>query len=234
MINFKFVLPAILAGIGIFSACKDTDTKAVPLIQDSTTGAGSGSGSGKSGTDSSGSSSEHQIKNPTTAIDSVATKGKHTADSIKTRIAARSVKKKSIVKDSSLLSEDDNALAAKKAKISSADNTRVESNTGTLAAKPFVSKYGTLPRNITTDNISEFLIAFQDKTIPIKIYFNADPDADMQNVKSQIAKVLKKSGYSNIADQSLTLHPMHVPKDIHYELQHDGSVIIWIPPASVE
>ncbi|HEY4876556.1 MAG TPA: hypothetical protein VIH86_13345, partial [Puia sp.] len=76
--------------------------------------------------------------------------------------------------------------------------------------------------------------AFTDKTIFIKIYYNADPDADMQNVKVQVVKVLKKSGYSNISDQSLTLHPIHVPKDIHYELQHDGSVIIWIPPASTE
>ena len=53
----------------------------------------------------------------------------------------------------------------------------------------------------------------------------------MLGVRAQIVKVLKKLGYNDIVDQPIVLHPMHMPKDIHYELQHDGSVVIWVPVA---
>jgi uncharacterized protein YaiL (DUF2058 family) len=230
---------ALLATSVLIFSCRDTDTKAIQL-QDSTANGGSGSGKKAadgdssatgtgSGSSKSGSSSSDSFANKMPVVQSI-------SDNNKIKTPVKFAKKKSITKDSTTAtnSDNDNVPAAKKAKITSADNTKVEANTSSIAGKAFVSKYGTIPRNTTTDNITDFLVAFTDKTIFIKIYYNADPDTEMQNVKTQVVKVLKKSGYSNISDQSLTLHPIHVPKDIHYELQHDGSVIIWIPPASTE
>jgi hypothetical protein len=228
------------AGLFLFS-CKDTDTKAIQMTED-TTASGSGGGAKKAGAggDSAGNisgggsgnsgSSEKDSLGKMPAVQSV-------GDNTKIKAPAKMPKKKPAAKDSTApvgTADNDNLPAARKATIAKADNSKPVANTSSIAGKAFVSKYGTIPRNTTTDNINEFLIAFPDKTILIKINYNADPDTEMQAVKAQVVKVLKKSGYSNISDQSLTLHPMHVPKDIHYELQHDESVVIWIPPATAE
>jgi hypothetical protein len=238
--NRKFFYIALFTASLLIFSCRDTDTKAIQL-QDSTA-VGNGGGGGKkgangdssatgsgSGSSKAGSSVNDSSANKMPVVQSV-------SDNTKIKTPVKTAKKKNLVTDSASLtnSDNDNVPTAKKAKIAAADNTKVEANTSSITGKAFVSKYGTIPRNTTTDNITDFLVAFTDKTIFIKIYYNADPDADMQNVKVQVVKVLKKSGYTNISDQSLTLHPIHIPKDIHYELQHDGSVIIWIPPASTE
>jgi hypothetical protein len=237
----SFYATLFTVSVLIFS-CRDTDTKAIQL-QDSTASGNGGSGSGKKGANGDSSatgSGSGSSKTASSVRDSAANKMpvvQSISDNTAIKTQVKQVKKKSLTKDSTAVTNsatDDNVPAAKKAKIASADNTKVEANTSSIAGKAFVSKYGTIPRNTTMDNITDFLVAFTDKTIFIKIYYNADPDTEMQNVKAQVVKVLKKSGYSNISDQSLTLHPIHIPKDIHYELQHDGSVIIWIPPASTE
>ncbi|HSZ86893.1 MAG TPA: hypothetical protein VK787_12745 [Puia sp.] len=238
--NRKFFYTAFFVASVLIFSCRDTDTKAIQF-QDSTANGNGSSGKKGTGADSSatgsgsgsskaGSSVNDSAMNKMPVVQSV-------SDNTKSKTPIKLAKKKSATKDSAAVANsgnDDDAPAAKKVKIASADNTKVEANTSNITGKAFVSKYGTIPRNVTTDNITDFLVAFTDKTIFIKIYYNADPDTEMQNVKAQVVKVLKKSGYSNISDQSLTLHPIHVPKDIHYELQHDGSVIIWIPPASTE
>jgi hypothetical protein len=235
--NRKILYPFFFALSALISSCRDTDTKAIQLTQDSTA-AGSGSGSGKK-TTSSDSTTIASSNNGSSLGDSSVNKKiavKPLTGDVKSKTSGKAAKKKTLGKDSAAVAsgDDDNSPAIKKAKIATADNTKIQANTSSIAGKAFVSKYGTIPRNATQDNITDFLTAFTDKTIFIKIYYNADPDADMQNVKAQVVKVLNKSGYNNISDQSLTLHPIHVPKDIHYELQHDGSVVIWIPPASTD
>ena len=54
----------------------------------------------------------------------------------------------------------------------------------------------------------------------------------MKSVKTQIIKVLRSSGYTNVQDQSATIEPKRMPTEIHYELQRDGSVILWVPVAN--
>jgi hypothetical protein len=235
--NRKILYPLFFAMSALIFSCRDTDTKAIQLTQDSAAAA-SGSGSGKktSSIDSTTVASSNNGSSPADSSGNKTVAVKPVTGDVKTKMSGKAAKKKTSGKDSAAVAsgDNDNSPAIKKAKIATADNTKIQANTSSIAGKAFVSKYGTIPRNTTQDNITDFLTAFTDKTIFIKIYYNADPDADMQNVKAQVVKVLNKSGYSNISDQSLTLHPIHVPKDIHYELQHDGSVVIWIPPASTD
>jgi len=237
--NMRLFYPVLLAASFLLFSCRDTDTKAIQLQDSAASGNGAGGKKGAAGDSSGLATANGSSKSVGSAGDSSASKMpavQSVPDNTKIKTPVKLARKKSVSKDSTILNngDDDVAPTAKKAKIAAADNTKVEANTSSIAGKAFVSKYGTIPRNATTDNITDFLVAFTDKTIFIKIYYNADPDEDMQNVKTQVVKVLKKSGYNNISDQSLTLHPIHVPKDIHYELQHDGSVIIWIPPANTE
>ncbi|SRR5579871_139955 len=114
------------------------------------------------------------------------------------------------------------------------DNTKTNIDANAKAAAVFVPKYGVIPRNTTESNITEFVNAFPDKNTLIKINFDGDPDAEMQGVKSQITKVLKKSGFTNVAGQSQVLNPVRMPTEIHYELHRDGSVVIWVPVAGAQ
>lgn len=129
--------------------------------------------------------------------------------------------------------EDISSEANKKASIGRNDSLTVDGkakNIGlSMTKKPFIPKYGVFPWEPTAENITDFTTAFPDKNTVIRVGFNADQDASMQAVKAQIIKTLKKSGYKKVSDESPTVHPMRVPKDIHYELQRDESVIIWVP-----
>ena len=100
--------------------------------------------------------------------------------------------------------------------------------------KPFVSKYGIIPRDANENSLTVFFNTFPDKTTLIKVNFDGPADAEMNSVKTQIIKVLKKNGYTNVADRSETIEPKRMPTDIHYELQHDGSVVFWVPIANQE
>lgn len=99
-------------------------------------------------------------------------------------------------------------------------------------SKSFAPKFGLIPWNANENNITAFKTAFPDKQTLVRINFDADPDTYMQNVKTQIINALKKSGYQNVSEQSQIFHPTRIPKDIHFELQRDGSVVIWLPPAN--
>jgi len=230
--NKKFIYLVLLSASVLIFSCQDEDTKAPEMLKDSTAKGKGGGGADSSTAINAGSSKNNPVVKDTSM--SAMTAVKSTGDNTKIKTPVKSTKKIVAAKDSAVAEDNSNLPAVHKSKIPTTDNTKTAVADNTVNAKPFVSKYGTIPRNATQDNITEFLVAFTDKTTFIKIYYNADADAEMQNVRAQIVKVLKKSGYNNISDQSLTLHPMHVPKDIHYELQHDGSVIIWIPPASTE
>jgi len=108
--------------------------------------------------------------------------------------------------------------------------------TGNTDAGPavFKSKYGTIPRDANQSNMTVFYNTFPDKNTLIKINFDGPADAEMNNVKMQIIKILKKSGYVNVQEQSATIEPQRMPKEIHYELQRDGSVVFWVPIANQE
>ena len=226
---YKYLIPALL-----FYSCQNEDTQAPNLPKDSTSvGTKGGVGSGKDSSGLAGGGSSTTIS-ATKDTNNRAIPVVKKTDESKNRKQGKSAKKMDAAKDSSSADNDADLPVIKKTKPVSADLSKTTVGDNGITAKPFVSKYGTIPRNATQDNITEFLIAFPDKTTFIKIYYNADADNEMQGVRAQIVKVLKKSGYNSISDQSLTLHPIHVPKDIHYELQHDGSVVIWIPPATAE
>jgi len=237
--NRKIMYSAVFTGSLFLFSCKDTDTKAIQMTEDSTASGGGGGGTKKAGSADSAAMGAANLSSQygTSGKDSSAGKMpvvQSVSDNTKIKPPVKLSKKKSVSSDTAARAGDDNLPAARKINAAATDNSKTTINTSNIAGKPFVSKYGTIPRNATQDNITEFLVAFPDKTILIKINYNSDPDAEMQAVKTQVEKVLKKSGYTNISDQSLTLHPMHVPKDIHYELQHDQSVVIWIPPASAD
>jgi hypothetical protein len=226
---YKYLITALL-----FYSCQNEDTKAPDLPKDSTSvGTKGGVGSGKDSSELAGggsSTTSSATKDTSNRAMLVVKK----TDESKNKKQGKSAKKMDAAKDTSSVDNEADLPVIKKTKPVSADLSKTTVGDNGVTAKPFVSKYGTIPRNATQDNITEFLIAFPDKTTFIKIYYNADADNEMQGVRAQIVKVLKKSGYNSISDQTLTLHPIHVPKDIHYELQHDGSVVIWIPPATAE
>lgn len=135
------------------------------------------------------------------------------------------------------------AIKSSMAAVAKTDNTVAKNITAPPPSKsdikvdpnaPFVSKYGVIPRNATTSNITSFYTAFPDRTTVIKINFDGPADAEMTGVKAQIIKVLRESGYTNVQDQSATIEPKRMPKEIHYELQRDGSVILWVPVANAD
>jgi hypothetical protein len=226
---YKYLISVVL-----FYSCQNEDTKAPDLPKDSTSVSpkgGAGSGNDSTGLAGGGTS---KTSSPTKDTSSSTIPVVKKMDEAKNKKQSKAAKKMGASRDSASVDNDADLPVIKKTKPVSADLSKTTVGDNAVSAKPFVSKYGTIPRNATQDNITEFLIAFTDKTTFIKIYYNADADNEMQGVRAQIVKVLKKSGYNSISDQTLTLHPIHVPKDIHYELQHDGSVVIWIPPVTVE
>ncbi|HXB44689.1 MAG TPA: hypothetical protein VNV85_11550, partial [Puia sp.] len=112
-------------------------------------------------------------------------------------------------------------------------NPSPEKPTGSDAGnRPFVSKYGIIPRDANESNLTVFFNTFPGKSTLIKVNFDGPADAEMNTVKTQIIKVLRKSGYINVIDHSETIEPKQIPKEIHYELQHDGSVVFWVPPSN--
>jgi hypothetical protein len=225
---YIYVIPVLL-----FFSCQNEDTQAPALPKDSTAIAGkTGGGGGTDSTAVAAGSSKTTVATKDTSSAKVHQAAR--TDETKIKKQGKIARKAALSSDSATSDNDAGLPVTKKTKPVSADLSKVTVGNNSITAKPFVSKYGTIPRNATQDNITEFLIAFPDKTTFIKIYYNADADDEMQGVRAQIVKVLKKSGYNSISDQTLTLHPIHVPKDIHYELQHDGSVVIWIPPSTAE
>jgi hypothetical protein len=221
----------LLAAICVAS-CRDKPDEKAPEFTDSTATGKTGAGAGDSST----------IKKSTGA----------SGDSIGyipgTKKMKDSAKKTTVLKTGSnrkdSVQQDPKTRDAKQASTATVENvpaTKANNDKPAPGAKPatsvaapevFVSKYGVIPRNATEDNIIEFLKAFQDKTILIKINFDGTAiDAEMKGVKAQITKVLKNTGYTNISDQSMITEPIRMPKEIHFELQHDGSVVIWVPVA---
>ena len=145
------------------------------------------------------------------------------------------------IKEKSAAATDSDAVAkARTAPALSTDNggnknptpPSAQPGSGIAINTPFVSKYGTIPRNATTNDMVEFFKAFPDKTTLIKLNFDGPADDEMNGVKAQITRLLRGVGYSNVQDQSASIEPQRMPKDIHYELQRNGSVIFWIPVAS--
>jgi hypothetical protein len=123
----------------------------------------------------------------------------------------------------------DSAASAKKEIFTSTDDKLLPASAADNS-KSFAPKYGIIPRDANENNIATFKNAFPDKRTLIKINFDAEPDAEMQGARTQIMNALKKAGYSNVSDKSQVFHPARMPKEIHYELQRDGSVIIWLQP----
>ncbi len=140
--------------------------------------------------------------------------------------------------DTSILVKKGTAVVSKNTNSAVSDPANKQSAIKPVAVdavnKPFVSKYGIIPRDANENNLTVFFNTFPDKNTLIKVNFDGPADAEMNSVKAQIIKVLKKSGYTNVSDRSETIEPKRMPKDIHYELQHDGSVVFWVPIANHE
>ena len=214
----------LLACMLVILSCKDEDTKVPDMVRDST----SALGGTKDVQDNS-----RTIKDTPSA--SVAIKpGKSQSDSIK-KAAMVTHEKEKVNSDKKpfgskpAMASKDSAVSTNKAPETVAPPAD-KSNTET-ADVAFVPKYGIIPRNTTEKNINVFLNAFPDKTTAIRVNYDGEPDAEMKAVKTQILKVLKNTGYTSVSEKDFSLTPIRMPKDIHYELQRDGSVVIWVPIA---
>jgi len=147
-----------------------------------------------------------------------------------TKKAERKTKEKvASLKDTATSATGNNAPV-----ITKANNAGNSTPASESANKPFVSKYGIIPRDANENSLTVFFNTFPDKATLIRVNFDGPADAEMNTVKTQIIKVMKKNGYTNVADRSETIEPKRMPKDIHYELQHDGSVVFWVPIANQE
>jgi hypothetical protein len=233
-------LNMILLSVLLFSlgAChNDTDVKAPEMPKDSVATGGRGSGtkdSSASGSSGVAKDSVGYISGTKRLVDTsqltanlkIKKAGKDNAKHI-SKSVSDTLGKGNVIKDNTTVQKPDVDKAAAVVQRAAAENNPPAGNTD-----HFVSKYGVIPRNATENNITSFLNAFPDKTILVKINFDATPDAEMNAVKAQIIKVLRASGYTNVADQSGTLEPIRMPKEIHYELQRNGSVVIWVQPAN--
>jgi hypothetical protein len=165
--------------------------------------------------------SEQSQKKQTDTAATVTTATKKAERKMKEKVAA--------AKDTSASAAGKNAAAITKGN-TSGNPTPASQSTD----KPFVSKYGIIPRDANENSMTVFFNTFPDKTTLIKVNFDGPADAEMNSVKTQIIKVLKKNGYTNVPDRSETIEPKRMPKEIHYELQHDGSVVFWVPIANQE
>ncbi len=221
-----------VCAIAACCSCHNEDTQRPPEpAKDSTAVAQGGAGSNDSTKriDSTAAIAAAKNNSAASSTKQPATSTPTTTEKTKAKQTIAATKKQSLNTDSSA-----KTAAVTKNNSATTDNAKTATSGDNTADKPFVSKYGIIPRDATESNVTSFNNAFPDKQILVKINFNSDPDAEMQKVKAQIIKVLKKLGYSNVSDQSQTFHPMRIPKDVHYELQHDGSVVIWLPPVTSE
>ena len=144
------------------------------------------------------------------------------------------VKKQYIKWDSTIAAKKDELTRNKKRENTPTTDEKLLPASVADNSKAFAPKYGLIPRDATENNITSFKNAFPDKQTLVKINFDAEPDAEMEATKVQIIKAMKKAGYTNVSDKSTIYHPTRMPKDIHYELQRDGSVIIWLQPATAQ
>ncbi len=230
----------IVPGILIFSAmilvcsCSNEDTKTNPPT-DSTATAQNGKGQIDSSKQQNDSTTSMPSKITANSKDSLAMQNNTAIEKTKKNAAALSDHTKKILHktDSAANLKSAEAAASKKESTTSTDEKLVPASVADNS-KAFAPKYGLIPRDATENNITSFKNAFPDKQTLVKINYDADPDAEMQAVRTQIITALKKSGYTNISDKSTTFHPTRMPKDIHYELQRDGSVIIWLQPATTD
>jgi hypothetical protein len=229
------LLFAILFISVCFCACQSEETEKKADFKDSIT-TGNGAGGAKKATDfSSADSTTKQA--PATTDRTVSTANNNAqknkalikaADDKTKNAATTAVKKATVVHDTATA-----VTATTPAKNNApvvADNTKIQSADANAADKPFVYKYGIIPWNAREDNITSFKDAFPDKQTNVRINFDNDPDGAMQSEKALVMGALKKAGYTNVNEQSKTFHPARIPKEIHYELQHDGTVVIWVPP----
>jgi len=234
---YRILMPLVL--LFVF-ACNNNDVQKNPdAAKDSTAATTSGTGAADSTKHSDTSTVGKISKKIESLKDSPIVKKINDAVAKadeKTKAVAKDVanaSKKAVHKmDSTIAAKKDELTATKKENGSAADDESLLPPSAADNSKSFAPKFGIIPRDANENNINSFKNAFPDKKTLVKINFDADPNAEMEATKAQIIKALKKSGYTNISEKSSTFHPTRMPKDIHYELQRDGSVIIWLQPAS--
>ncbi|HLK30452.1 MAG TPA: hypothetical protein VKT28_17850 [Puia sp.] len=222
-------------------ACKDESKEKTPdITKDSAATAQSGQGTGSTtkddsaSTNSSAKKSEPADANDNTKPATEAVKGAIDKVKSKTSDAVEATKKTVHKADSAIAAKKDETVPAKKDATAANTDEKLLPASSADNSKAFAPKYGLVPRDATENNITSLKNAFPDKQTLFKVNFDAEPDAEMQEVKTRIITALKKSGYTNISEKSITFHPTRMPKDIHYELQRDGSVVIWLQPANAQ
>lgn len=208
----NYLLPAAIL---LLASCGNEDIKTTPPeTKDTVVSSGNGNGNGNAITDTTQHVASTKIpvaEKPEPVTDNLKKTNKAKEDSIK------------------------NSLQTMNSKTTIAElNNKPAPTIKNDIDKPFVYKFGIIPWNPDANNIPDFLTAFPDKKILIKINFDATPDDKMQTVKTKIVAALKKAGYNNISSQSLVIAPKRMPKEIHYELQREGNVVIWVPTVSSE
>ncbi len=236
--KYRILIPVVL--LFVF-ACNNNDMqRTTDAAKDSTAATGSGTG----GVGSSKQTDTSAIANISKKIESI--KDSPIVKKIDNVVQKADEKTKAVIKDVASTSKKvvrkmDSTIAAKKDELTAAKKENTATTDEKLLpasvadnTKAFAPKYGLIPRDATENNITSFKNAFPDKQTLVKINFDAEPDAEMEATKVLIIKAMKKAGYTNVSDKSTIYHPTRMPKDIHYELQRDGSVIIWLQPATAQ
>ena len=118
-------------------------------------------------------------------------RAKKADNKIKEKTAARSDSSAAIKNNNPTDSKNDNGT------LNNTVNSQSTNKPANIDAadKPFVAKYGIIPRDANENSLTVFFNTFPDKQTLIKVNFDAPPDNEMNSVKTRIIKVLKKKGY---------------------------------------
>jgi hypothetical protein len=222
--KYFFIEMILLSAMVFIFSCKSDDKKA-PVENPADSVANSDTASLKKNAAVAAPAVEKAVSN---LKDSIA------ATSTKTKTAEKKIKENKAARHDSAAVKNINTTVPKKDNPATAatDQSAAKQATPDEGPAVFKSKYGTIPRDANQTNLTTFFNTFPDKNTRIRVNFDGPADAEMNSVKTLIIKVLKKSGYTNVEDQSATIEPQRMPKEIHYELQRDGSVVFWVPIAN--
>ena len=237
-IMYRILMPMIV--LFAFACSNNDQQRTVDALKDSTSATQGGVGGidstkhADTGAATSSSKTTAPIKDSsiTKKVDNAVAKADEKTKAVVKDVAS-ATKKAAHKIDSTVAAKKDELTATKKESAPSTDEKLLPASAADNS-KAFAPKYGLIPRDANENNITSFKNAFPDKQTLVKINFDAEPDAEMEATKVQIIKAMKKAGYINVSEKSTIFHPTRMPKDIHYELQRDGSVIIWLQPASAQ
>jgi|GEM_PF-5381156 len=97
-----------------------------------------------------------------------------------------------------------------------------------------VNNYGTVPRLVTEETMSNFLKMYPDRRTHIAFCYLGSPDGEMLNFKSKITDFLRMKGYNNIRTVAAMGSNFQEVKVTYFQLVRiygDSTVEFEIPPS---